>query len=257
MNCAYHPKNAAVVQCQSCARALCPACDHRVRGFPHCQNCIVAGVEMLREQREGAGANALPLVRRNSSPLAATLLSLVVPGLGAAYNGQTAKAIVHFAVFASFFQMATVTGGLTFFIVGVVGSWLYAAVDAYRTAQLLRAGLATDAAEDVIARRLYGHPLAWGLTLLAIGTVFLLHTLLGVKLPVRQFLPVLLVLLGAYMLVDYVRTRRRRDATRFDPNRPPPSIVVSTSQTRGFDPAEIVTQVSARNAGALPFEPRA
>ena len=35
----------------------------------------------------------------------ATLLSFV-PGLGAAYNGQTSKAIVHFAIFASFFQMA-------------------------------------------------------------------------------------------------------------------------------------------------------
>ena len=40
-----------------------------------------------------------------------------------------------------------------------------------------------------------------------IGTLFLLHTLLGVQLPVRQLLPVALVALGAYMLFDYARGR--------------------------------------------------
>src|ERR1051325_8348993 len=152
MNCAYHIRNPAVVQCNNCARPLCPACDHRIRGFPFCQDCIVTGVEMLRQQARSSSA---PVVRRNSSPLLATLLSFIVPGLGAAYNGQTSKAIVHFAIFASFFQMATIPEGLPFFLLGVVGTWLFAAVDAGRTAQLLREGLAPDAAEDVIARRLY------------------------------------------------------------------------------------------------------
>jgi hypothetical protein len=50
MYCSYHAKNPAVVQCNQCARWLCPACDHRVRGFPFCQDCIVAGVELLRHQ---------------------------------------------------------------------------------------------------------------------------------------------------------------------------------------------------------------
>ncbi len=88
----------------------------------------------------------------------ATLLSFV-PGLGAAYNGQTAKAIVHFAIFASFFQMAVLTQGVHFFVLGVLGTWLFAAVDACRTAQLIRAGLTPETEEDVITRRLYGNPL--------------------------------------------------------------------------------------------------
>lgn len=207
---------------------------------------------MLRQQ---SSEDALPLLRRNSSPMAATLLSLIVPGLGAAYNGQTSKAIVHFAIFASFFQMATVTEGLPFFLLGVVGTWLFAAVDAGRTAQLLRDGLAPDAAEDVIARRLYGNPLAWSVTLVAIGTIFLLHTLLGIKLPVRQFLPVLLVVLGLYMLSDYIhrRVRRERKVARFDAHRPPPSVIASAP----FGTGEIVTQVSARDVASFPFEPRA
>jgi hypothetical protein len=133
-------------------------------------------------------------VRRRNSPFVATLLSFV-PGLGAAYNGQTSKAIVHFAIFASFFQMAVLTQGVHFFVLGVLGTWLFAAVDACRTAQLMRAGLAADTEEDVIARRLYGNPLAWGVTLMIIGTVFLLHTLLGLQLPVKKLLPVALVAL--------------------------------------------------------------
>src|SRR6186997_3164537 len=152
MTCSYHTKNSATIQCSQCARALCPACDHRVRGFPFCQDCIVAGVELLRHH-----GTPTQILRRKSSPFVATLLSFV-PGLGAAYNGQTSKAIVHFAIFASFFQMAVVTDGVQFFILGVLGTWLFAAVDACRTAQLIRSGRVPDEEEDVIARRLYGNP---------------------------------------------------------------------------------------------------
>jgi hypothetical protein len=259
MNCAYHVRNPAVVQCRSCGRALCPACDHRIRGFPYCQDCIVAGVEILEQQ---ARADKLPrLVSRKSSPAVATLLSLICPGLGAAYNGQTSKAIVHFAIFASFFQMAIVTDGLPFFIFGFVGTWLYAAVDAYRTAQLMRSGLAPDAVEDAIARRLYGNPLAWSLTLIVLGTIFLLHTLLGIQLPVKQFLPVALVALGGYMLFDYLRGRmkRGRGAQGFDAHRPPPSVVSAplSMDAARFQTGDIATRVTAREAGPFPFEPRA
>src|ERR1700746_829513 len=183
MYCSYHSKNPAVVQCNQCARWLCPACDHRVRGFPFCQDCIVAGVELLRHHPQAPLAQ---VVRRKSSPFVATLLSFV-PGLGAAYNGQTSKAIVHFAIFASFFQMAVLVPSALFFMLGVLGTWLFAAVDACRTAQLLRAGLSPDSEEDVIARRLYGNPFAWGITLIVIGTLFLLHTLLGVQLPIKEW----------------------------------------------------------------------
>src|SRR2546421_10491203 len=168
MNCSYHTRNAATVQCNQCARALCPACDHRIRGFPFCQDCIVAGVEMLRYQQ--SRTSDAEVIRRKTSPFIATFLSLFVPGLGAAYNGQTSKAIVHFAIFASFFQMAVVTDGVSFFVLGVIGTWLFAAVDACRTAQLLRAGVGAHAGEDAISRQLYGDPNAGGGTLVALGS---------------------------------------------------------------------------------------
>jgi hypothetical protein len=210
----------------------------------------VAGVELLRHH-----ASPSHIVRRKSSPFVATLLSFV-PGLGAAYNGQTSKAIVHFAIFASFFQMAVLTQGtLAFFVLGVLGTWLFAAVDACRTAQLVRAGLSPDAEEDVIARRLYGNPFAWGTTLIIIGTMFLLHTLLGVQLPIKGLLPVALVALGAYMLFDYLRRGKASDRIiRFDSRRPPPSVVASkSSETATFRTGE-TTQFARRDP--LPFERR-
>src|SRR5947199_7742508 len=173
MTCNYHQKNAATVQCSQLARSLCLACDHRIRRFPCFQDCIVAGVEMLRYQQ--SRTSDAHVIRRKTSPFVATLLSFFVPGLGAAYNGQTSKAIVHFAIFASFFQMAVVTDGTAFFVLGVFGTWLFAAVDACRTAQLMRAGLAPDAEEDAITRQLYGNPLAWGLTFLVLGSMFWPH----------------------------------------------------------------------------------
>src|SRR5438093_373036 len=226
MNCNYHQKKAATVQCSQCARPLCLACDHRIRGFPFCQDCIVAGVEMLRYQQSRSTDSHV--IRRKTSPFVATLLSFFVPGLGAAYNGQTSKAIVHFAIFASFFQMAVVTDGVSFFVLGVIGTWMFAAVDACRTAQLMRAGLAPDAEEDAITRQLYGNPLAWGITLIVLGSIFLSHTLLGVQFPMRRALPVALVILGAYILFDYLKRHGRRAELRlFDVNSPPPSVVAN------------------------------
>src|SRR5438270_8089780 len=253
MNCNYHPKNPAMAQCSSCARPLCPACDHRIHGFAFCQDCIVAGVDALRyRQSQPTGQQ---VVRRKTSPFIATFLSLFVPGLGAAYNGHTSKAIVHFAVFASFFQMAVVTNGLTFFLLGVFGTWLFAAVDACRTAQLMRAGLAPDAEEDAIARQLYGNPIAWGVTLVILGSIFLGHTLLGLQFPVRRTLPVALVILGAYMLFDYLKRRRRREELRgFDVNNPPPSIVTTWPGAARFGTGDFPTQVSRRQLNSARFK---
>src|SRR5215204_2741443 len=262
MSCAYHLTNRAVVQCSRCGRPLCPACDHRIRGFPYCQDCIVAGVETLQQQQSRPGAAGV--VRRKTSAFVALLLSVICPGLGAAYNGQTSKALVHFTIFASFFQMAAVTDGTLFFVLGIFGTWLFAAVDAVRTAQLIRSGLAPDAEQDAIARRLYGNPLAWAVTMISLGTVFLLHTVFNVRLPVREFLPVVLVLLGAYMLFDWARSRggARREVPSFDTFSRPPSVIGGAtgalpSEVTRFGTGELVTQVSSREpVGGWPNEPR-
>ena len=257
MKCAFHSANTAVVRCNCCARPLCPACDHRVRGFPFCQDCIVSGVELLQQRQERM--NAPPVMSRRSSPFFAFILSLLVPGLGAAYNGQTSKALVHFGIFASFFQIAVITDGGLFFVLGVLAIYLFAAVDAFRTAQVIRAGITPEAELDLIARRLYGNPLAWGVTLLTLGTIFLLHTIFGITLPMRPLLGAGIVLLGAYTLYDFLRTRRSAKKPSLDARRPPPSIADTFGTDKPlFQNDELVTQVAARTVIAddstRPFE---
>ena len=200
MNCAYHIHNAAVVNCNGCGKPLCAACDHRIKGFPFCQDCIVSGVELLRQHNQASYA---PFVKRQTSPLIAMILSFICPGLGAAYNGQTSKALIYFAVFVGLFQMAVLTG-MAIFVLGFLGMWVFAAVDAWRTAQAIRSGVTPDDAQDILVQRFSGNPKAWGIVLMVLGASFFLQTFLGLKSLTKFVLPVLLIGLGMYLLREYV-----------------------------------------------------
>ena len=103
---------------------------------------------MLRQQSQSTAAH---LIRRRSSPFVATLLSFV-PGLGAAYNGQTSKAIVHFAIFASFFQMAVIAWNS--FLCPGRGLRRGSLQPSMPAAQRNNAGGSRRHEDDVIARRL-------------------------------------------------------------------------------------------------------
>jgi len=201
MNCAYHGQNTAVVSCHGCGKPLCPSCDHRIKGFPYCQDCIVSGVELLRNYNQASYA---PIIKRQTSPIFATLLSFVCPGLGAAYNGQTTKALVYFAIFVGLFQMAVLTGGMPLFVIGFLGMWLFAALDSYRTASLLRSGVTPNIAEDIIVQRFAGNPKLWGIVLTALGASFFLNAFFNIRFLMRGILPVLLIGFGVYLLRDFV-----------------------------------------------------
>ncbi len=201
MNCAYHGQNVAVVNCNGCGKPLCPSCDHRIKGFPFCQDCIVSGVELLRNYNHSSYA---PIIKRQTSPLVAALLSLVCPGLGAAYNGQTTKALVYFAVFVGLFQMAVLTGGMPLFVLGFMGMWLFAALDSWRTARLLRSGVTPNNAEDIIVQRFASNPKLWGIVLTALGASFFLNAFFNIRFLMRGILPVLLIGMGVYLLRDFV-----------------------------------------------------
>lgn len=202
MNCAYHGQNVAVVNCNGCGKPLCPACDHRIKGFPYCQDCIVLGVDLLRSHYQ---SNYIPLVKANTSPFIAALLSLICPGLGAAYNGQMGKALIYFAVFAGLIQMAILTH-MPLFVFGFLGMWLYTAVDAWKTAKLLRAGVTTEGAEDFIVQRLSGNPKLWGIVLTSLGALVFLRIFFDLNFNrlLRGILPVLLIVFGIYLLRKHI-----------------------------------------------------
>lgn len=201
MNCAYHSQNAAVVSCNGCSRPLCPACDHRIKGFPYCQDCIVLGVDLLRQQSR---TDHVPFVKKRTSPFMATVLSMICPGLGAAYNGQTIKAIVYFAVFVGLFQMAVLTGGTPLFVLGFIGMWFFSALDSWRTAQMIRSGVTPDVADDILVKRFSGNPKLWGIVLGVLGVAFLFQRLFNLGFLMRAILPIGLIGLGIYVLRGYI-----------------------------------------------------
>lgn len=247
MNCAYHIHNAAVVNCNGCGKPLCAACDHRIKGFPFCQDCIVSGIELLRNQNQSSYA---PFVKRQTSPLVATILSFICPGLGAAYNGQTSKALIYFAVFAGLFQMAVLTKGMAFFVLGFLGMWVFAAVDAWRTARAIRSGVTPNDAEDILVQRFSGNPKAWGIVLTVLGFSFFLQTFLNLSFISTFILPVLLIGLGIYLLRQYVFKDQQTEPNRqdFKTRADSPNFTGALDDTRFHsDDSEFVTRTRVRN----------
>lgn len=227
-NCAYHSHNVAAVQCNGCGKPLCPACDHRIKGFPYCQDCIVQGVELLRNHNQ---SNYVPFIKKRTSPVIATLLSMLLPGLGAAYNGQTVKALVYFAIFVGLFQLSVLTGGTPLFVLSFVGMWFFAALDSWRTAQMIRSGLTPDVAEDIFVKRFSGNPKLWGIVLTILGGAFLLQSIFGLRGLMRGLMPAMLIGLGVYILRGYIFKPKGDDDkwSDFDTAKPAPLFVSASS----------------------------
>jgi hypothetical protein len=183
------------------------------------------GVELLRNRDD---STYVPFVKKQSSPFVAIILSFICPGLGAAYNGQTSKALVYFAVFVGLFQMAVLTG-TALFVLGFMGMWLFAAVDSWRTAQLIRNGITPNAAEDMIVKRFSGNPKMWGIVLVILGTAFFFRD----RLLLKSILPILLIGLGAYLLREYFFKSKRNtsDSSDFSNRTDKPSFSTSTGET--------------------------
>jgi len=219
MNCAYHPVNLANARCSSCQRGLCPACDHRIKGYPYCQDCIVAGIEMLRRdsQSERRGSKRAG----EKSPGIAALLGLV-PGLGAVYNGQNIKALIHFAVIVGFWQVADILNLPLFGLSGVF-VYLYSIYDAHRSAQRLRAGEDLSGEDERLKRLLRENTHIWGSVLVGVGLLSVLSLFIA-RFYLQRLWPLLLIAAGFYLLRNYRRAHGYEPAA---PNfrTPPPSVI--------------------------------
>lgn len=209
MNCAFHVQNAALVNCNGCSRPLCAGCDHRIKGFPYCEDCIVEGVNILRStDRQQFAA----MDRKRTYPIVAFALSWICPGLGAAYNGQMVKALVHFGIVAGLFQMAVSTG-LAIFIIALLGMWwFFLPLDAWRSAKLIRAGIRPEETENLLVERLSSNAKLSGIILAGIGILFFINAILGKTVITKAVLPFLLIFFGLYLMRDYFFSRRGRSS---------------------------------------------
>jgi hypothetical protein len=125
--------------------------------------------------------------------------------VGAIYNGQYAKGIVHAVIWGMLMSMASsraIRGLEPLFGVLVAAWWFYMAFEAYHTARKRRAGEPVDEYSSVL--NLQGgrsHVPVAGVALIVLGVLLLLHTLDLIDLEsVARFWPVLLIAAGAYLL---------------------------------------------------------
>ena len=183
MKCAVHSDVDAVGYCRNCGKAMCSTCVRPVRDVLYCEDCLASIMGIPGAAPAAApGASvpapgALPLpsapTRPMSSPGVAFVLGLF-PGLGAVYNGEYNKALIHIVVFIAMVVGASSDPGdaaatvLGFLIAGFV---LYMAFDAMRVAKARNLGESTvDPLESWSKNRPVGP-----IILIALGVLFLLN----------------------------------------------------------------------------------
>lgn len=183
---------------------------------------------------------ALPVSVR-TSPGLAFLLGLI-PGVGAIYNGQYLKGLLHVAVFGLLVSAVDRSGGGPLLGMLSAGFYFYMPFEAYHTAKKRQAGLPVDEWSSIIPRgALSGRFPVGPILLIVLGVLFLLDELNWIHFyDVVRFWPVILIALGAYLL--YARVTSSPSPAPYRPA--PPSAYPSSSGTYpsaaypGFAPPE-------------------
>ena len=172
MNCANHPERTATAFCQNCGKPLCPECVRSADGLILCEPCLLTRAAAAASSASSAtapnpggggawqpvtqpgahsgaqtgphpgAAPGVPLgyvpvsAASQTSPGLAALLGFI-PGVGAMYNGQFVKALLHVIIFI---VLIGTTEHLP--LVGIlIAAWVfYQVFDASQTAAARRDG---------------------------------------------------------------------------------------------------------------------
>jgi len=141
------------------------------------------------------------------SPGLAFILGLL-PGVGAIYNAQYAKGLVHVVVFGMLITLANSdnVGELHVLFGFMIPAWvIYQAFEAYHTAQRRQKGEVVDEFSGLVSTQPGQSGLPIGpLVLIALGVVFLLNNFELIRISqIVRFWPLGLIGAGVYLL--YVR----------------------------------------------------
>ena len=193
MNCTKHPDIAAVAFCRTCGKPLCQTCQRQFEGTVVCEDHAPQQI-----------VPPAPRVDTDVSPGLAFVLGLI-PGVGAIYNGQYAKGIVHVVIFGLLISI-TSSGGASGYepLFGLlIAIWyFYMPFEAYHTARKRQLGEVVDEFSSVLPLRGHrtGFPLG-PIILIALGVVFLFNTLGWFRIEdIVRWWPVALIVLGGYLL---------------------------------------------------------
>ncbi len=232
MNCINHPDITAVAYCRSCGKALCETCRRTADGTVYCEEHApaVAGAFAGAATGSTSGTTAgptagagyspytapagTPVPDAGASPGLAFLLGLI-PGVGAIYNGQYVKGLIHvivLGVLISIVNSGEASGGLEPLFGMMIGVWVfYMAFEAYHTAKKRQMGLAVDEFSSLV--RLRNQPgqasqfPVGPAILIAVGLLFLMNNMEWIHFrDIMRYWPIGLIALGAYMLYERMIT---------------------------------------------------
>jgi hypothetical protein len=155
-----------------------------------------------------------PSAHQDASPGLAFILGLI-PGVGAIYNGQYAKGLVHVIIIGLTISVLSNNAARGFEpLLGLLlaGFWFYMAFEAYHTARRRQLGLVVDEFSSLFPMRGNDKFPVAPILLIVLGVIFLLNNLDFFEIErVIRYWPVLLICLGVYML--YVRMSSSSDGS--------------------------------------------
>jgi Domain of unknown function (DUF5668) len=191
---------------------MCPACVRPVRDVLYCEECLAKVVGLAPAQppasissdaNPGLGLSptvAPPVPSSAGTPVLAFILGLV-PGLGAIYNGEYNKALLHVVIFAGIIlgiNLDLGDGAQAVLICALIVFPFYMAIDAVRTLKARQSGENyQDPLENWTKQRGFGPILLIGL-----GVLFLLHNFgFFDRFRLREFFfPLVLIGVGVWLL---------------------------------------------------------
>jgi TM2 domain-containing membrane protein YozV len=157
MKCVVHSEVDATGYCRNCGKPMCPACIRPVRDVLYCEDCLATilghpAPVAAQQQPFAEGVPQQPQISAlppaappavGPSPVLAFFLGFL-PGLGAFYNEQYGKGMIHLAIFLVLFIAGidgAMSGGAEAALwLCISALWIYMPIDALRTAQAKRAG---------------------------------------------------------------------------------------------------------------------
>lgn len=246
MNCANHPGRAAVSYCRECGKAMCAECRRPALGSIYCAEHLPANAAPPPARPEPpkpsgpkgsyAGSHytgsapvsgytpyprsspppepspytdpAPPLPTAHTPHPGLAFILGFIPGVGAIYNGQYAKGLIHAVIFGLLVSI-TASGrpvgplSLAPFFGILIAVWVfYMAFEAWHTARMRRHGVPVEELSGFFEnRQSHGRFPAGALVLIAIGFILLLNTTDIITMDqIGRYWPIGLIAAGLYML---------------------------------------------------------
>ncbi|MGC1483709.1 MAG: B-box zinc finger protein [Candidatus Acidiferrum sp.] len=220
MKCAVHSDVDATGYCRNCGKPMCPDCVRPVRDVLYCEDCLAGGMghpapPFYQTAQPGAPPQAsIPALPPPApagigpSPALAFFLGFL-PGLGAFYNEQYGKGMIHLAIFLVLFILGvngSMSGGAEAALwICIAGLWIYMPIDALRTAQAKRAGQTLrDPLDNLTRNRPIGPILLIGAGLLLLLNNFDWFPWYRIS---QFFFPVILIGVGILMFRNRMNRR--------------------------------------------------